>query len=103
MTPAPGSSAADILQASSAKDPKLSKSSLEIKEMAIRLSELESSQSSGEDDIELVGNDEAEFQTMNERKRGWKKKRKLSSTPIKETFLKKVNQNPTPPQKYKLS
>ena len=103
MTPAPGSSAADNLQASSAKDPKLSKSSLEIKEMAIRLSELESSQSSGEDDIELVGNDEAEFQTMNERKRGWKKKRKLSSTPIKETFLKKVNQNPTPPQKYKLS
>ena len=102
-TPPPGSLAADILQSSSIENQKLSKSILDIKEMANRLSEMESSQSSSDDDIDLVSNEDEEFKTMNERRRYWKQKRKHSTTPSKESFLKKLNRNPTPPLKYKLS
>ena len=102
-TPPPGSLAADILQSSSIENQKLSKSILDIKEMANRLSEMESSQSSSDDDIDLVSNEDEEFKTMNERRRYWKQKRKHSTTPSKESFMKKLNRNPTPPLKYKLS
>ena len=56
--------------------------------MSTRLSELESSQSSSDDEFKLVGDEDADngFQTMNERKRGYKQKRKKSLTPSKETF-----------------
>ena len=73
--------------------------------MSARLSELGTSQSSSDDNVELVGDDDTgdEYQTMNEKKRVWKQQRKHSITPSKENFLKKVNQNPTPPLKYKLN
>ena len=103
--PLQGSVAEEPLQSTSKTDPKLSKSILELKKMSTRLSELESSQSSSDDEFKLVGDEDADngFQTMNERKRGYKQKRKKSLTPSKETFLKKLNQNSTPPLKYKLS
>ena len=33
--------------------------------------------------------EDKEYKTMNDKKRGWKKKRKLSITPNKDTFVKK--------------
>ena len=55
------------------------------------------------DDEELGENEDTEnegFKSMNDQKRGWKKKRKNSTTPSKEAFVKdkvkKLNQNSSP-------
>ena len=59
--------------------------------MSERLSEFGSckSGSSSESESETKDEDDEGFKTMNDKKRGWKKKRKLSLTPNKESLLKK--------------
>ena len=101
-SPTSGSLAADILQTSSVTPNFLRAKSLlsEVKEMAARLSDFESCHSSSEDDLDdvVVGNDTGDegFKTMNDKKRYWKNKRKNSTTPSKDSFVKKLNQNTSP-------
>ena len=63
----------------------------EIREMSERLSEFGSCRSSSSSESESESKNEIEdgFKTMNEKKRGWKNKRKLSLTPNKDSLLKK--------------
>ena len=108
-SPPPGSLAADILQASSSVTPHFDKAKsllVNLKEMTNRLSEFESCRSSGssssssEDEQEVEQSakdtDDEGFKTMNDRKRSWKLKRKNSTTPSKDSFVKKLNQNSSP-------
>ena len=105
-SPPPGTLAADILDAPIAPfsvTPHFAKakSLLEnVKEMTARLSEFESCHSSSEDEPEAANSakdtDDEGFKTMNQRKKGWKNKRKNSTTPSKDSFMKKLNQNPSP-------
>ena len=71
----------------------------ELKEMKAKLSEYETCDSAdydtNDEQVEVTNNTE-EFQTMNERKRRWRNKRKGSSTPNKEDFLKKPNRQSSP-------
>ena len=58
--------------------------------MSERLSDFGSCRSSSsESESETKNENDDGFKTMNEKKRGWKKKRKLSLTPNKESLLKK--------------
>ena len=68
----------------------------EVRQMKAKLSDYKSCDSSDNDDN---GEDtEPEFKTFNQKKRGWKAKRKNSTTPQKDTFLKKANTNLSPKQ-----
>ena len=63
----------------------------DLKEIADKLSEFrscKSSVSSSDSEREQFGDNDG-FQTMNSKKRGWKNKRKLKTTPRKESLLKK--------------
>ena len=106
-SPPPESLAAEILLSSITVTPHFARAKSllsEVKDMAARLSEFESCNSSSSDNESDVGNHEEEtddgFKTMNARKRYWKNKRKLSTTPNKESFVKdtvkKLNQNKSP-------
>ena len=58
--------------------------------MSERLSDFGSCRSSSsKSESETKNENDDGFKTMNEKKRGWKKKRKLSLTPNKESLLKK--------------
>ena len=62
----------------------------DLKEMSDRLSDFGSCRSSSSESESETKNENGEgFKTMNEKKRGWKNKRKLSLTPNKESLLKK--------------
>ena len=67
----------------------------EVKQLKAKLSEYESCVST-DDDYEEEKSDTGGFKSMNERKRAWKNKRKNSSSPPKETFLKKQNTKLSP-------
>ena len=97
-SPPLGSLAADILNTPAPANTHLERvrSQVEdIKEMTGRLSEFGSCQSSSsEDESEAVKDtDEEGFKTMNDRRRAWRKKRKNSTTPNKESFVKKQVKN----------
>ena len=62
----------------------------EVKELSIRLSDYESCIST-DDDMNTSNNQGDGFVTFNNRKRSWKNKRKSSTSPPKEFFLKKQN------------
>ena len=71
----------------------------DIRDLSKKLSDFESCQSSLSSDSSDADPEEhasEEFQTMNQKKRGWKKKRKASQTPEKTDFLKKVHQSSSP-------
>ena len=71
----------------------------DIRDLSKKLSDFESCQSSLSSDSSEVEHEEhalEEFQTMNQKRRGWRKKRKASQTPEKTEFLKKVHQAPSP-------
>ena len=70
----------------------------EVRDLSSRLSEYESCWSSdtGNEEGEAFDDGEGPFKTMNERKRGWRKKRKISNSPTKESFLKKQNVSCSP-------
>ena len=90
-TPPLGSLAAEVLDSPSFP-PKgsLAKTKnilLDLKEISERLSDFGSCVSSSEQSGEE--SDSIEYKTMNDRKRGWKKKRKASLTPDKDFLLKK--------------
>ena len=91
--------AADILHAQTSNTQHYLKPLLGIKEMSARLSEFESCQSSSDDEPVNEELDNEGYQSMNSRIRGWKQKRKHSLTPSKDSFRKKMYQNPTPPLK----
>ena len=61
---------------------------LDLKEMSERLSDFGSCKSSSSEQSGGESDSNA-FKTMNDRKRGYKKKRKASHTPDKDSFLKK--------------
>ena len=85
-----------------ANNSQLPRSLPNVKDSLTRWSEAESDNPSTED--EELGNEEhsdnTEFKSMNDRKRGFKQKRKLSTTHNKEAFVKtrvkKLNQNLSP-------
>ena len=71
----------------------------DIRDLGKKLSDFESCQSSLSSDSSDLDPEEPaleEFQSMNQKKRGWKKKRKASQTPEKTEFLKKVHQSSSP-------
>ena len=71
----------------------------DIRDLSKKLSDFESCQSSlstDSSDLDLEEHALEEFQSMNQKKRGWKKKRKASQTPEKTEFLKKVHQSSSP-------
>ena len=71
----------------------------ELKEMKAKLSEYESCVSADNetnDEQDEVKNAEDGFETMNDRKRRWKNKRKGSSPPSRGDFLKKPNRQLSP-------
>ena len=96
-SPPNGSIASEILQPP-AYPPNLAKAQSllsEVREMTDRLSDFgscRSSPSSSESENECSdreAKDQEGFKNMNDRKRGWKQKRKLSLTPSKDSLLKK--------------
>ena len=104
-TPPRNSIASDILQVPN--ESSLNKTSNllnEVRNLASRLSEYETSDysdavSEAEGDIaQDTRDDEGEFQNMNDRKRHWRHKRKMSGLPTASSFRKKSNTNPTPPK-----
>ena len=71
----------------------------DIREISKKLSDFESCQSSLSSDsydTDAEKPELGEFQSMNHKKRGWKKKRKASQTPEKDEFLKKVQKSSSP-------
>jgi hypothetical protein len=101
-SPPLSSLAAEILHSSSDVTPHFAKAKsllTNLTEMTSHLSDFESclSSSSSDDDLDENVNDEEGFQTMNGRKRAYKQKRKNSTTPSRESFLKKPNLNSSPP------
>ena len=70
-----------------------------MKDLATKLSEYETCDSSdAEDTTGQVTTDNEGAQSMNERKRNWRNKRKKSGLPTANSFLKKPNTNTTPPK-----
>ena len=93
-----GSLAAEILKPSATPHFQRAKSLLtDLKEMTARFSDFESCLSSSDDEVTAKETDDNGFRSMNEKKRRWKSKRKKSSSPPGiESFLKKVNRNLSP-------
>ena len=90
-TPPPGSLAADILLT---PRPDLSRTHLLVKELKEHLSDFGSCISESSESDDLKNESDAESlgsQSMNERKRLRKSKRKIKVTPGKDYFLKKPN------------
>ena len=93
-TPPPGSIAAEILGSPSfpirGTLDKTKSLLSDLRQMSEQLSEFGSCVSSSSSS-EQSGNEseDKEYKTMNDKKRGWKKKRKLSITPNKDSFVKK--------------
>ena len=104
-SPPPGTLAAEILQKSKSSPtvpPRFAKANKlisELKEMTSRLSDFEScvSSSSEDDEIACTETNNDKFKTVNEKKRGWKNKRKHSTSPLgSDHFLKRANKNSSP-------
>ena len=97
--PPHGSLAAEILNPSFSATPHFQRAKsllTDLKEMTSRFSDFESCVSSSDDEVPENETDDG-FKSMNDKKRGWKKKRKSSESPLgKEAFLKKTNRNLSP-------
>ena len=93
-SPPAGSIAAEILETTATPQLNQVRSGLsELKDMTAKLSEYESCMSSSDGDdpdcVDSVKDNTYEvFTSMNERKRDWKKKRKSSRSPTKDSFVK---------------
>ena len=102
MSPPLDSLSVENFQMSSSKTPNLAKDKTLLTNLSIvtsRISDFESCVSSSDDtgdDMKGEYNEEQGFTTMNNRKRKYKQRRKDSTTPSKEEFLKKQNTNPSP-------
>ena len=100
-SPPLGSLASEVILASQDTKPGLSRTRDLIKDLNEQLDHFASCQSSqssqsgsssdGDGDDEDNTNDRDEYKTMNDRRRAYKNKRKASSTPTQESFLKKSN------------
>ena len=100
ITPPSNSLVADIPHTPSSASLDNAKSLLEeVRSLATKLSEYETCDSSeGDGEVAEDTTENEAFQTMNERKRQWRNKRKKSGLPTASGFLKKANKNPTPPK-----
>ena len=104
-SPPPGTLAAEILQqtTSAPTEPprfyRAKKLISELKEMTSRLSDFESCVSSSSEDDHVPSRETktGDFKSSSEKKRGWKNKRKNSSSPLgSDYFLKRPNKNSSP-------
>ena len=104
-SPPPGTLAAEILQKTTSapnEQPRFFRAKQlisELKEMTTRLSDFEScvSSSSEDDENRSTEGKNDEFKSINEKKRGWKNKRKNSTSPLgSDHFLKRPNKNSSP-------
>ena len=95
----PGSIADEILQHISLKE-RSNKLLSDIKDMSKKMSDFESAQeslsASSSEESEPLPTLDLPFQTMNQKKKKYRNKRKNSQTPNKETFLKKSNMSASP-------
>ena len=94
-----GSLAAELLEPSSSATPHFQRAKsllTDLKEMTARFSDFESCLSSSDNEGSAKETDDNGFKNMNDRKRGWKNKRKTSSSPSEREYFMRANRNSSP-------